>query len=57
MNTETKTTINLLLRAFQAADCHVLDDAEHRAHYEAMLKDQGIDDIDVLLHDVCELLR
>ena len=54
---KAKTTMNLMLRAFQSADCHVLDDGEHRNHYEARLKMQGIDDVDDLVHDFIELMK
>ncbi len=50
-----KTTMLLLLRAFQAADSHVPHDSRER--YEAMLKAQGIDDIDTLIHEFIELMN
>ena len=51
-----KTTLLLMLRAFQTADSHI-PDGERRDHFEAMLKAQGIDDIDTLMGDFIELMN
>ena len=51
-----KTTMLLMLRAFQTATCHI-PDGEHRQEFEAMLKAQGIDDIDTLTGDFIELMN
>ena len=53
---DAKTTMLLMLRAFQAAHCHI-PDGERREKYEAMLKAQGIDDIDALIGDFIELMN
>ena len=50
-----KTTMILMLRAFQIAESHI-QDGEHREKYEKMLKAQGIDDIDTLTGDFIELM-
>ena len=58
MNTNrnnAKTTMILMLRAFQTADSQI-PDGEGREKYEAMLKAQGIDDIDTLIGDFIELM-
>jgi len=51
-----KTTMILMLRAFQTADSHI-PDGECRQKFEAMLKAQGIDDIDTLIGDFIELMN
>jgi len=50
---DTRTTHILMMRAFKTAECHVRD--EDRTHYEAMLKAQGVDDIDAMIHNFIEL--
>jgi len=50
-----KTTMILMLRAFQTADSQI-PDGERREKFEAMLKAQGIDDIDTLIGDFIELM-
>lgn len=52
----TKTTMILMLRAFQTAESHI-PDGKRREKYEAMLKAQGIDDIDALVGDFIELMN
>jgi len=51
-----KTTMILMLRAFQTAESHI-PDGERREKYEAMLKSQGIEDIDTLIGDFIELMN
>ncbi len=51
-----KTTMLLMLRAFQSANCHI-PDGERRERFEAMLKHQGIDDIDTLMGEFIELMN
>jgi len=53
---DAKTTMLLMLRAFQTADSHI-PDGERREKFEAMLKAQGIDDIDALIGDFIELMN
>lgn len=58
MNTNrdnAKTTMILMLRAFQIAESHI-QEGERREKYEAMLKAQGIDDIDTLTGDFIDLM-
>jgi hypothetical protein len=50
-----KTTMILMLRAFQTADSQI-PDGERREKFEAMLEAQGIDDIDTLIGDFIELM-
>jgi len=52
-----KTTMILMLRALQTADCHIQNNTSKRAHYASSLKAQGIDDIDQLIHDYIELMN
>ena len=54
--TGAKTTMILMLRAFQTANCHI-PDGERRDHCDATLKAQGIDDIDTLINDFIELMN
>ena len=51
-----KTTMILMLRAFQTAES-LIPDGERREKYEAMLKAQGIEDIDTLIGDFIELMN
>jgi len=51
-----KTTMILMLRALQTADSQI-PDGERREKFEAMLKTQGIDDIDALIGDFIELMN
>jgi len=53
---DAKTTMLLMLRAYQTADNHI-PDGERREKFEAMLKAQGIDDIDTLIGDFIELMN
>lgn len=46
----------LMLRAFQTAE-NLIPDGERREKYEAMLKAQGIEDIDTLIGDFIELMN
>ncbi len=52
-----KTTMIMMLRAFQTADAHIPNNTYKRAHYGEMLESQGIDDIDQLIHDYIELMN
>jgi len=54
--TGAKTTMILMLRAFQTANCHI-PDGERRDHFDATLKAQGIDDIDTLINNFIELMN
>ena len=51
-----KTTMILMLRAFQTADS-LIPDGERREKFEAMLKSQRIDDIDALIGEFIELMN
>ncbi|MBI1373340.1 MAG: hypothetical protein GC159_11470 [Phycisphaera sp.] len=55
-NDDAKTTMLLMLRAYQTADGHI-PDGERREKFEAMLKAQGIDNIDTLIGDFIELMN
>jgi len=54
--TNERTTMILMLRALQTATCHI-PDGERRDHFDAMLKSQGIDDMDMLINDFIELMN
>ena len=54
---DAKTTMLLMLRAFQAADDHILYDTEQRQHYEKVLASVGIDDMETLMHNYIELMN
>ncbi|MCC5830154.1 MAG: hypothetical protein JJU36_11965 [Phycisphaeraceae bacterium] len=51
----TKTTMILMLRALRTAASHISD--ADQAKFEAMLKAQGIDDLDALIGDFIELMN
>ena len=53
---DAKTTMILMLRALQTAD-NFIPDGECRKQFNAMLKAQGIDDIDMLLGNFVELMN
>ena len=54
---DAKTTMVLMLRAFQAADDHILYDTEQRQHYEKVLASVGVDDMETLMHNYIELMN